>query len=192
MKIGFTGTRKGMTDIQKKTLIHELAGYKDWIKKLKEHHNGMCKGSDKEFYYILRKELGYSGKVIFHPSNLKGTTFNLFCHGQDMILLEKPSLERNHDIVNSVKVMFATPDGQERVRSGTWATIRYAKKKKVETYIIYPDGKVIAIMFPYGKMQEYVVTPAKCPECESFDWKQVPSEYPILECKDCGERWLND
>ena len=39
-----------------------------------------------------------------------------------------PYLERNKNIVNAVDFIIAAPDGPEKVRSGTWSTVRYAKK----------------------------------------------------------------
>ena len=40
----------------------------------------------------------------------------------------KPYLDRNRDIVDACEVLLATPDGPERLRSGTWSTVRYARK----------------------------------------------------------------
>jgi hypothetical protein len=52
-------------------------------------------------------------------------------------------LQRNRNIVDAVQVMIACPRGfEEELRSGTWATIRYARKVGRKLYIIYPDGRV--------------------------------------------------
>ena len=39
-------------------------------------------------------------------------------------------------------ILIATPkEKEEQLRSGTWATIRYAKKTKKIVFLVYPDGK---------------------------------------------------
>ncbi len=50
---------------------------------------------------------------------------------------------RDKDIVNPAERMIAAPAGTtEELRSGTWATIRYARKKKVPLSIVWPDGTI--------------------------------------------------
>jgi predicted Rossmann fold nucleotide-binding protein DprA/Smf involved in DNA uptake len=44
--------------------------------------------------------------------------------------------------VNETGVLVAMPDGPEELRSGTWATVRYARKQGKDGRIIYPDGLV--------------------------------------------------
>jgi hypothetical protein len=51
-----------------------------------------------------------------------------FCESTN-ILKPKPFLDRNKDIVNSCDILIACPENDiEVLRSGTWSTIRYAKK----------------------------------------------------------------
>ena len=53
----------------------------------------------------------------------------------------KDYLVRNHDIVDVCDVLVATPgQKEEQIRSGTWATIRYARKIRKQIIIVYPDG----------------------------------------------------
>ena len=59
------------------------------------------------------------------------------------ILIEElddlPYLERNRSIVDACNVMIATPKEMEHtLRSGTWATVRYAWQKKKNIIIIPP------------------------------------------------------
>jgi hypothetical protein len=49
---------------------------------------------------------------------------------------------RNHRIVDMTRVLVACPDGEERQHSGTWATVRYARKRGKWIIIVYPDGTV--------------------------------------------------
>lgn len=32
----------------------------------------------------------------------------------------------------------------------------------------------------------------KCSDCGVIKWKQVPCDYPIFECQDCGNRLFSD
>jgi len=131
MIIEFTGTRKGMTQIQK-TMVKSL------IKKTKgtEFHHGDCVGSDADFHNIVNS----LGNVIKHPCNLDNQRAHTT--GGDELEIKAP-LDRNRDIVNVSDIMIACPGGlSEEQRSGTWATIRYAKKIGKKIYIVWPNGRV--------------------------------------------------
>jgi len=54
----------------------------------------------------------------------------------------RPHLDRNRPIVDSCDVLLACPHGPEEPRSGTWATIRYARKVGRKIFVFWPDGKV--------------------------------------------------
>ena len=57
------------------------------------------------------------------------------------IRLPKKPLIRNRDIVRETAVLIATPEQTiEQLRSGTWATVRYARKMNRPTVLIFPDG----------------------------------------------------
>ena len=50
-------------------------------------------------------------------------------------------LVRNHNIVEETNLLIATPgEMTEKLRSGTWATIRWAIKKHKTAVIVFPDG----------------------------------------------------
>lgn len=144
MKIGFTGARGGMTLMQKvevgSLLLRELAGERE-----QEVHHGGCKGADAEFDTICHElrcdgRLGEQFVVVVHPSSLKGWRGTW---GPGRVLDECPPLERNHHIVDAVELMIAVPAGvNEVLRSGTWACIRYARKRGREMFIVYPNGSV--------------------------------------------------
>ena len=136
MIIGFTGTQRGMTPIQKQyveVMIRRISQNKFF-----ETHHGDCIGADKEFHNIICK---VNSKIIIHPPTYNGK--RAFCHATNCeVLTKKEYIQRNHDIVNASDVILATPGEQyEVLRSGTWATIRYSKKRNKKLYIIYPDGK---------------------------------------------------
>lgn len=134
MKVGFTGTRQGMTEAQR---ICFGAALVLLTEERDEFHHGDCIGADAEAHR-LATEFGY--KAIIHPPIIGSK--RAFCNAP-VVLQAKPYLERNHDIVDAVDFMFATPgEINEQLRSGTWATIRYARKKQKKLMIIGPDGNV--------------------------------------------------
>jgi hypothetical protein len=61
----------------------------------------------------------------------------------DEIRTAKKYMIRNHNIVNETDIIVAfSPTDKEIIRSGTWATIRYAHKKNKKVIIIFPNGNV--------------------------------------------------
>lgn len=128
---GFTGTRDGMTPLQScalRTIIAQLVGW--W-------HHGDCIGSDAQSH-DLASELGLMTEI--HPP--LNSDLRAWCVGH---IIRKPKryIERNHDIVDATAAMIAAPSGmREELRSGTWATVRYARWKARPITVIYPDGSI--------------------------------------------------
>jgi hypothetical protein len=130
MKIGMTGTRNDITEMAQKTLINFLNN-----NKINEVHHGDCVGADNTFHNIC---LAFNIKIIIHPPD--DNKMRSFCKS-DTILPTKKYIKRNHDIVDVSDMLIAFPPTKEELlRSGTWSTIRYAKKKNKKIFIIFPDG----------------------------------------------------
>lgn len=129
--IGFTGTKEGMSDLQKErfeSLIRDLNP--------SEFHHGDCVGADAQAHDIVRK-IAPACRIILHPPF--NQTLRANCRA-DVILFQNEYIKRNHNIVDACEELIATPRSTiEQTRSGTWATIRYCKKK----------GKNVRIIFPY-------------------------------------------
>jgi len=132
-KIGFTGTRKGMTNKQKEIFRHLLQFFE-----CTEFHHGSCVGADQEAGDIA-KILGC--KLVLHPPTNKDHMAN--CTG-DEIREPKPYLVRDKDIVDETSLLIGTPHGFDEIMrgSGTWATIRYGRKVNTNVLIVFPDGLV--------------------------------------------------
>jgi hypothetical protein len=129
-RIGFTGTSRGMTEPQRKT-VAEL------LEPGAEFHHGDCVGADAQAAAIARS---FGCKLHCHPPEKMQA--RAFVHS-DVVAPPKPFLERNHDIVDASELMIATPNTVvEVLRSGTWATIRYARRKQTPLLIVWPDGEV--------------------------------------------------
>ena len=121
MRLGFTGTRNGMTDQQKDKLIGVLDAYN-----ITQLHHGDCVGAD-AFAHQLAKNMGIY--VVVHPPI--DPRLRAWCQGDEM-RDELPYIERNHNIVDETRHLFVAPrTREEQVRSGTWATYRYATRMEI-------------------------------------------------------------
>jgi hypothetical protein len=131
-KLGVTASRKGMTQLQKEKFLYVA-------KQLNPHefHDGDCIGGDEQAHYIIQTTFDLCYMVGHPPENASQRAHQMYHRSHPA----KGYIERNHEIVDMVDVMVALPDGKtEKKRSGTWATIRYARKIGRELTIIYPDG----------------------------------------------------
>lgn len=124
MKIGFTGTRQGMSQVQKDSLYRILEDYREAGEV--EFHHGDCLGADDEAHDIA---IQTHCSVVVHPPKI--ATFRAFRHEAGVkVLPPKDYFDRNHDIVDATDFLIAAPKtDHEELRSGTWATVRYADKK---------------------------------------------------------------
>jgi hypothetical protein len=136
--IGTTGTRVGLTEQQRAWIEDFSTPRKNLANVL---HHGDCVGSDDEIATIFSRRGTY---VIAHPG--EGVAeMRAKCKVNDLVLPARPYLERNKDIVHTGKqLLLGFPRTEiEITRSGTWATIRYARTLHVPTYVVTPSGKVI-------------------------------------------------
>ena len=131
-RVGFTGTGKGMT-------LHQKDGVGTYLKFLKDagvdtFHHGDCTGADSEAHDIA-KAIGYN--IVVHPPEDKKS--RAFKAGGFVMPPEK-YLDRNHTLVDASSILVAAPkEKTEKLRSGTWATIRYARKTGTPVKMIYPE-----------------------------------------------------
>ena len=130
--MGFSGTRIGMTDIQK-------AAVTDLFRVIgpPEIHHGDCQGADEEFHRIAAVT-GVTRIVVHPPTN---PTLRAFCKG-DVVLEPLPYHDRNRAIVANCGLLVAAPQSAY-VAGGTWWTIKEAERQGRRTIIIYPDGRVV-------------------------------------------------
>lgn len=135
IKIGFTGTSEGIPEPQL------LAAMKLLIKGA-ELHFGDCVGADAQAWYLAT---AWGFRTVAHPPI--DPKKRAFCKA-DEIRAPKPYIERNHDIVDECERLIATPRTmEEELRSGTWATIRYARKLKKPVIIVTPNGALYGALY---------------------------------------------
>jgi hypothetical protein len=124
MRVGFTGTQIGMSSAQKNELYAFLRKAKSMDGEVEFHH-GDCIGADTEAHDIAM--LAGCDIIIHPPTNPKKRSF---CQNFKRRANPLPYLERNKHIVDATTVLIVAPKSDvEELRSGTWATYRYAKSR---------------------------------------------------------------
>lgn len=134
MRIGFTGPRTGMTPQQGVRLQQLLITHRRHSRGQPEFHHGDCRGADETAATIAR-DVGYY--IVGHPPD-DGSMRARFNSDEEWPV--KPYLERNGEIVAVIDLLIACPTSPERMRSGTWYTIRFARNTDKPLTIINRDG----------------------------------------------------
>ena len=129
---GFTGTQRGLTAVQRERLV---ALFTHLSTRPTAFHHGDCIGADHEAWQIASR---LPFHLVCHPPIIGAKRAFTQNHEE---YTPAPYLERNHDIVNASWLLVATPgEMTEQLRSGTWATVRYARKRGIRIITIFPDG----------------------------------------------------
>lgn len=146
MKVGFTGTRKGMSKAQTAQLMDMLRALERAtpVGAPREFHHGGADGADSEADQLAH----FHGYVVhLHPcpgvcADAEPRAANGYGQVRRTAALERgrfnghqvewkevlPPLVRNRNIVAACDVLIAAPEtDKEQQRSGTWATVRYAR-----------------------------------------------------------------
>lgn len=139
--IGITGTSKGASYEQIKTCALLLRNFSEYARTSlglpSELHHGDCIGADSAIA-ALAQELGF--RLVAHPPQNPSKQQTIV--SSDEYRPPDEYLLRNRDIVNESERLIALPHGPEEKRSGTWSTVRYARKRKIPITIVWPDGTV--------------------------------------------------
>lgn len=134
----FTGSRNGMTQIQKRNVWHFMLAnpYKVYV-------HGDCVGSDEQFGKgALALEERFSRKIEIWTFPVNGPLYaSSYAH---KIHKRTNHLARNREMVDLAKFVIACPPTDEpQQRGGTWYTIRYAKKQNKHGLIFLPNTDTI-------------------------------------------------
>lgn len=101
--------------------------------------HGDCIGADAQAHALVRA-IKPDVLITIRPCNIE--VKRAHCEANTWYSPEHP-LKRNREIANHCDLLLATPKtAGEELRSGTWATIRYARSYQ----------KTIAIIDPYGRV----------------------------------------
>lgn len=136
MRFGFTGSST-------KTYAPQRAAFTSWISArandVTGFDHGDCVEADKFAHDVVREFT--DAHIIIHPP--ANGAKRAFCEG-DQVCEPKPYLERNRDIAAAVDTLLAMPHGEEELRSGTWATVRAARRHGLPIVVFWPDGQITA------------------------------------------------
>lgn len=132
MKIGFTGTRNGMTRDQNDTVMSILIHLgRPFI-----GHHGDCEGADENFHNIVKC---LQMPIVIHPPVKQDHRAG--CLGASEIREPKSHFARNRDIVNETDLLIGVSVAPYRLdKGGTWYTIDYARRIGKKTIVVWPDG----------------------------------------------------
>lgn len=145
LRLGFTGTRKGLTPKQRESLEFFFACMIQQHGDIELHH-GDCVGADCHAHEMA---LARNFSIVIHPP--KKEVHRAFCRAEDpgdnvTILPALSYLDRNDMIVASTTSLVACPKQAQKVRrSGTWYTINRAIEQGRAVAIIQPSGNVVTI-----------------------------------------------
>ena len=159
MRIGFTGTRQGMTERQRSAVRDLLASYAGTIL-----HHGDAIGADAEAHDIA---LALGCAIVIHPPAI--ATERAFKTAVE-IRAAKPYLVRNKHIVRETALLIAAPaEPVEQLRSGTWSTVRYA----------HPAGAASPSAEPLTPQLGRCLTIGEHALCETSNEKPPPPKRPF-------------
>lgn len=139
MEVGFTGTRSGMTSQQRMSFL-------GWLQKqpgggVDEFHHGCCVGADEAAVDII-DFMPRALAIIGHPPTVKTMESAKAVGRSTLVKAPAAYLTRNRNIVDASDVLLACPKGPEEQRSGTWSTVRYARKRDRRVVVFWPNGEV--------------------------------------------------
>lgn len=136
VRLGFTGTGKGMTDRQKEVVRHTLTVNRPTL-----FVHGGCTGADDQADAIAA-ELGIH-RVVFPSSVVERSVPAEVLRGRGPCTIAQPQpgspLLRNPRIVAASDLLLACPQQPNEIqRSGTWATVRCARRMARPVVVITP------------------------------------------------------
>jgi hypothetical protein len=136
--LAFTGTRKGMTPEQLETLEEVLGAFPLTIL-----HGGAF-GADTQFHsWLVANRYLSIGQIEIYPAS--EVSRRNWTREPSTVLVHpaQAPLVRNQVMVSRCTWLLAAPqEANEKRRSGTWATIRYARAAQKPITIICPDGSL--------------------------------------------------
>lgn len=133
--IGFSGTSGIVTRRQMNGLEEHVGS-----ERMHEFHHGLCEGADTYAHWTVRS-IWPECFIVGHMPLSRSKMIHSPC---DLYMPPKKYLDRNRDIALVATELIALPGTEEEIlRSGTWATVRYARKRKIPIYLILPSGEVV-------------------------------------------------
>lgn len=146
LHLGFTGTRFGLSEPQRRAVFDLLTAIADIHRVPIVAHHGCCVGSDEDFHALCRER---QWRVIGHPGpDWPDGEFCAYTICGETVD-PQPYMVRNQAIVDAAQIMIATPlEARPQVRGGTWRTIGMALRalragKLSELHVVGRDGQML-------------------------------------------------
>lgn len=128
MILGFTGTREGMDRSQADQFTRLILDLRP-----SEFHFGDCVGADAGAFGLIRAHLPEC-KTVAHPPTTD--TMRAWCDA-DIVLHPELYAVRNEYIANACHHLAAAPlEPHEVLRSGTWMTVRMARRRGIPVHLL--------------------------------------------------------
>jgi predicted Rossmann fold nucleotide-binding protein DprA/Smf involved in DNA uptake len=105
-----------------------------------EFHYGACIGADSQAV-LDAIDAGYT--ILAYPANNVPQAKQGLIPQQAILFKPRAALTRNKRIVDNSDILIVAPQRvSEQLRSGTWATVRYARKQGKPIIYVWPSGEV--------------------------------------------------
>jgi hypothetical protein len=138
MIVAMTGTQQGITYQQHWSFCKFLALYPD-IDEVEAFLNGDCIGADLAVTNLVATFWPHV-QIWKYPGDIPSKRAGGFSH---VTMDPSDCLSRNREMVERSGLLVAFPgEFHEVLRSGTWATIRHARRRGIPTVFFWPDGKI--------------------------------------------------
>jgi hypothetical protein len=137
MRVTFTGTRNGMTPAQLRSAMNVFRDLSAMGQQVILLH-GACHGADRQAHPLIPLREMY-------PSNDEQWDWaSNNAKESDVVYAIDEPIRRNRRMVDSSDIVVAAPKGihEEHRGSGTWATMRYARRKHRPLYTLWFDGSI--------------------------------------------------
>ncbi len=136
--VGFTGSRYGITQPQADEVARLFRWLRDEFGVDTARHGDCVRGDDTAA--IIAAGLGL--RTIAHPPD--NDRYRAF-HVSDVVLPPAPYLDRDRDIVAGSAFLVACPRAPESAvqRSGTWYTVRRARRARIGLFVVATTGVMV-------------------------------------------------
>lgn len=132
-RVGFTGSSRPLPQVQVRALRRTILELEPgWL------HHGDCVNADALAFRFARDA---GARTACHPpTNPRKRAFTV---PNDVMFEPLPYLDRNKAMVRATLMLLAAPGTmEEEVRSGTWSTVRFARRLARPILLVLPDGTV--------------------------------------------------
>lgn len=139
--VGFTGTRAPLACEQRVALAELLAQIDGVGDDAIAFRHGCCVGADGAAVALVRRARNW--RVVAHPPSNPYLMDRAALDMSHERLHPEDYLVRNRAIVAACTLLVACPKGPEEYHgSGTWATVREARRKQKRCLVVWPNGDV--------------------------------------------------